>query len=309
MHNADIQGYPSWTRLVPEPRGDQAQSMTTNSNEIIKLVDKMPAFPQGVTKVLELTARADCSSKDLIRVIEHDPVMTMKILKLVNSAFFGLTRPINSISHGVVFVGINTIKNLALTIAAIGMLPSRNDAGFNINEFLLHSIGVAGVAKRLAGELGVPDKDATDYFVAGLLHDFGKVVLAQFKPAPFRQALDLSADGSRPLHQAEREVLGLDHAEIGGLLAERWKLPLSLADCIRRHHRPHEALEDGRMRDSVFAANQIVHSIAFGRSGNAVIESFPPPVAQRFGQDLPGLIASLGNLDEEMSKARAFIQS
>lgn len=282
--------------------------MTTNSNEIIKLVERMPAFPQGVTKVLELTARADCSPKELVKVIEHDPVMTMKILKLVNSAFFGLTRPINSINHSVVFVGINTIKNLALTIAAIGMLPSKNDAGFNINEFLLHSIGVAGVAKRLAAELGVPDKDATDYFVAGLLHDFGKVVLAQFKPGQFRQALDLAGGGAMSLDQAERQVFGLDHADIGGLLAEKWKLPLNLAECIRQHHRPQEPLEDGRMRDSVFAANQIVHSLAFGRSGNALIAPFPSSVAQRFGRDLPGLMANIGNLDEELNKARAFIQ-
>jgi putative nucleotidyltransferase with HDIG domain len=280
----------------------------TDHAEIIKLVEKMPAFPQGVTKVLELTARMECAPKDLVKVIEHDPVMTMKILKLVNSAFFGLSRPINSINHGVVFVGINTIKNLALTIAAIGMLPERNEAGFDMNAFLMHSLAVAGVSKRLAATLNVPDKDATDYFVAGLLHDFGKVVLAQFKPTEFRAALDRAADGSMSLADAEREMLDIDHAEIGSLLAETWKLPTALGECIRCHHQPAVELDDARMRDAVFAANLVVHSIPFGASGNHLHNEFPASIQARFGHDLQGLMASLGDLDEEMNKARAFIQ-
>jgi len=281
--------------------------MAADQEEILKLVEQMPAFPQAVTKMLDLSSRADCAPKELVKVIEHDPVMTVKILKLVNSAFYGLSRPINSINHGVVYVGINTIKNLALTIAAIGMLPKQNDINFNMNEFLMHSLGVSTVAKRLARRLGVLDKDTPDYFVAGLLHDFGKVVLAQFRPEQFRQALDMAADGSKPLFQAEQEVFGIDHAEIGGFLAESWKLPENLANCIRHHHKPDVEIDDGRMRDSVFAANQIVHSIAFGNSGNKFMPAFPSSISKRFGLDLPELMESLGDLNSEMEKARAFI--
>ncbi len=283
--------------------------MTTNA-ELLKLVERMPAFPQGVTKVLELTARADCAPKELVKVIEHDPVMTMKILKLVNSAFYGLSRPINSINHGVVFVGINTIKNLALTIAAIGMLPQRNAAGFDMNQFLMHSLGVAGISKKLASVLGVPDKDATDYFIAGLLHDFGKVALAQYKAEEFREALALAADGEMTLAQAEQQVLGVDHAEIGALLAENWTLPMELVDCIRYHHQPEVELENGTMRDAVFAANLVVHSVPFGISGNHQIVEFPANIQKRFGCDLNGMLMmeSLGDLDEEMEKASAFMK-
>lgn len=282
----------------------------TDNSELLKLVEQMPAFPQGVTKVLELTARQDCAPKELVKVIEHDPVMTMKILKLVNSAFYGLSRPINSINHGVVFVGVNTIKNLALTIAAIGMLPERNAAGFDMNQFLMHSLGVAAISKRLAGLLGVPDKDAADYFIAGLLHDFGKVVLAQYKAAEFRQALELAAVGDISLASAEQQVLGVDHAEIGALLAENWALPAALVACVRHHHHPEQELEDGRMRDAVFAANLVVHSIPFGNSGNHLIEAFPPGIQQRFGCDLAGMmnLDSLGNLEQEMEKASAFMK-
>lgn len=280
--------------------------MNAKHADILNLVEKMPAFPQAVTRVLDLASRAECSPKDLVRVVEQDPVMTMKILKLVNSAYFGLSRPINSISHGVIFIGINTIKNLALTIAAMGMLPSRNDAGMDMDQFLLHSLGVAAVAKRLSNYLGVPERDGSDYFISGLLHDFGKVVLAQFKAKDFAQALQLAADGERPLYLCEQEVLGMDHAQIGGMLAESWKLSQPLALSIRYHHLDTD-LPDNRLRDVVFAANQLVHGADFGASGNRCPEPLPAAIQARLGMDMEGLRQQLGDIEAEMDKARAFI--
>ena len=275
---------------------------------LITMVDKMPAFPQAVSRIMELTSSATCAPKDLVKVIEHDPVMTMKILKLVNSAYFGLSRTINSINHGVVFIGINTIKNLALSIAAMGVLPKKNAAGLDMNQFLLHSLGVASIAKLLAQRLGVADKDATDYFVAGLLHDFGKVVFAQYLPEEFRRAMEQTAGGEISLHLAEREAIGADHTEIGALLAEAWQLPPQLVACIRSHH---EAVVEGahaQLHDCLFAANQLVRSLEFGNSGNQLIEPLPAPIQQRFGGDLPQLLEGLGDLAPELEKARVFTQ-
>lgn len=281
--------------------------MAADHAEILKLVEKMPAFPQAVTRVLDLTSRAECSPKELVKVIERDPIMTVKVLKLVNSAYYGLSKPIKSINHAVVYVGFNTIKNLSLTIAAIGMLPKKNEIRFDMNEFLMHSLGVAGVSKILANKLGIRDKDTPDYYVAGLLHDFGKVVLTQFKPQEFRQALDMAADGNMPLFEAEQEIFGIDHAEIGGLLAESWKLPEALVDCIRNHHKPEAETENSKMRDSIYAANLIVHSIPFGESGNKHIPDFPDNILIRFGKGLPQLMEDLGDLSEDLKQARSFI--
>ena len=282
--------------------------MSLEEAEILRLVEKMPAFPQAVTRVLDLTSRAECSPKELVKVIEHDPIMTVKILKLVNSAFYGLPRPINSINHGVVYIGINTIKNLSLSIAAIGMLPKKNDIDFDMDEFLLHSLGVAAVAKRLAGRLGVSDKQAADYFIAGLLHDFGKVVLAQFRGEEFKLALEIAAIGTTPLYEAERQVFGIDHAEIGGLLAQTWKLPENLVRCIRNHHNLQiEDDEDSRLMECIYAADSIVNSIPIGFSGNSMVGAFPESIRQRFGMDREALIDDLGDLSSEIEQARAFI--
>ena len=118
--------------------------------KLATLVDDMPAFSSSVMRVMDLTADINCSPKELVEVIDHDPVMTMKILKLVNSAYFGLRSEVVSIKQGVVILGINTLKNLAITIAAVGMLPRNSVKGFDSQEFLLHSLGTATITRIMS---------------------------------------------------------------------------------------------------------------------------------------------------------------
>lgn len=274
--------------------------------KLLRMVEKMPAFPKSVTRVMELTSDINCSPKELVQVIEHDPVMTMKILKLVNSAYFGLSRKIININHSVVFVGLNTIKNLALSIATVGILPQKNSAGYNINKFLLHSLTTGSVAKLLSKRLDVPELEATDYFVAGLLHDFGKSVLAQFMPLEFKKALKMAADGDIPLDEAEAEVIGADHTQIGAMLIEKWQLPEDLLVVVREHHAM--GVQDNQMLDAVFAANQIIKQKKVGDGGNTFVEELPENVSNRFGMNLEELNASLGDISAEVDKARVFIR-
>ena len=120
------------------------------SQRLTAAVDGMPAFPKSVQRILELTRDVNSTPKDLVDVIDKDPVVTVKILKVVNSAYYSLPKQITSIGHAVVYLGFNTIKNLALSIAAIGMLPKDNPSGFDVQQYLLHSLATAGLAKQLA---------------------------------------------------------------------------------------------------------------------------------------------------------------
>jgi HD-like signal output (HDOD) protein len=175
------------------------------TKKLTSAVDGMPAFPKSVQRVLELTRDVNSMPKDLVEVIDKDPVLTVKILKVVNSAYYSLPKQITSVGHSVVYLGFNTIKNLALSIAAIGMLPKTNEAGFDGQQYLLHSLATAAIAKQVALKAG--DADPMDCFIAGLLHDFGKVVLAQFMPGEFRRALEVSQQQGTSLHLALRETL------------------------------------------------------------------------------------------------------
>lgn len=272
------------------------------SLKLAAAVDGMPAFPKSVQKILELTRDVNCSPKDLVQVIDKDPVVTVKVLRVVNSAYYSLPKQITSINHAVVYLGFNTIKNLALSIAAIGMLPASNAAGFDGAQYLIHSLSTAAIAKQLA--LRLDDADPMDCFIAGLLHDFGKVVFAQFMPTEFRKALETSQWNESSLHLALRDVIGADHAVVGAMLVEKWRFPADLVETIRYQYGPE--IKDTPMIACVFAANQISKKLEFGFAGNRCIEQLPPAIAQRLGGTLDELILSLGDLAPLLEEAKIF---
>ncbi|MFI3157349.1 MAG: HDOD domain-containing protein [Methylococcaceae bacterium] len=280
--------------------------MPNSKNEkLIVLVEKMPAFPKSVQQVVQLTSDINASAKDIVRVIECDPVMTVKILKAINSSFYGLSQKITSVQRAVVHIGLNTIKNIALGVAAMGILNANNKANFNTSDFLLHSLTTAAISKMLAERIGLSSTECSDCFVAGLLHDFGKVVFAEFIADEFKLALEKSQEQQLSLHQTELEFIGLNHSQAGKMLAEKWELSEALIDAIAHHH----DLDPSQnvLRDCVFAANQISKYRHFGDGGNPVIEAFPETIVTRFGLDLPAMCEALGDLDSVKTEAQSFI--
>jgi putative nucleotidyltransferase with HDIG domain len=272
------------------------------TQKLVTAVESMPAFPKSVQRILELTRDVNSVPKDLVDVIDKDPVVTIKILKVVNSAYYSLPKQITSIGHAVVYLGFNTIKNLALSIAAIGILPKVNAADFNVEEYLLHSLATAGLAKKLASRLqGV---DPMDCFIAGLLHDFGKVVFAQFMPAEFRMALIESKEKNLSLHNALQARIGVDHAVVGAMLIERWRFAPELIASIR--HQSPLNFNDSPMVACIFGANQIAKHMKFGFGGNSVIEPFPMSVEKRLGGDMQTVISGLGDLTGLFEEAKVF---
>ena len=266
-------------------------------------VEHMPAFPRSVQRVLELTRDINCKPKDMVAVIEKDPVMTMKILKVINSAYYALPQRITSVNQSVIFLGINTIKNLSLSVAAAGMLPPFNTAGFDTQRYLIHSLVTATVARQLCAAYASEEADPGDCYLAGLLHDFGKVVFAQFMAAEFCSALMLSSTESLPLYLAERQMIGVDHGYAGAMLAARWEIPVPLVDCIRNHHV--ETVERTSMLDCLRVADQICRGM--GLDDELIMWDDQAPVApDRFGDKMGSVVARLDNLQKTINEARSF---
>lgn len=274
--------------------------------EVMRAVDKIPAFPKSVQQVLALTADPNCSPRDLVVVLRNDPIFTLKILKVVNSPFIGLANQITSIQQASVYLGVNTLKNLALSLASIGMLPSSNEAEFDMNQFWLHSLATALISRKLALMLEASQQESADFFSAGLLHDIGKAVLALHMPEQFKTALITTKSSEQYMYETERTILNANHADVGALVAERWGFPDTLVRGIALHHAPANAADD-YILSCVFAGNQICKTLQFGNSGENKVEPLPAEVQECFSRDLPSLVDSLPDMEEELEKARVFI--
>jgi putative nucleotidyltransferase with HDIG domain len=210
----------------------------TKLDKILVFVDKMPSLSTTVSKVLEICSRTDTSPNDLNKVISLDPVLTGQVLKLINSAYYSLMNKVTSLTRAIIMLGLNTVKNLALSTAIIRCVgQAKKSKALPIKDFWAHSIGVGVMAKLLAAERGVPLAEREEYFVAGLLHDLGKIpfgdeyieVLAQVKKEP------------EPLVKLEKKCLEIDHEEIGEMIASKWKLNAVITDAICHHHAPERA--------------------------------------------------------------------
>ena len=292
--------------LAPQPLRSALSMPALTENQLIGYVEKMPAFPKSVQKVVQLTSDINSPAKEIVRVIECDPVMTVKILKVINSSFYGLPNKITSVQRAIVHIGLNTIKNLALSVAAIGMLEPNNKSGLNTSDFLLHSLTTAAICKMLAERQGLSQSDCSDYFVAGLLHDFGKIVFAQYLPEAFKMAMQKSKEMHCSLHLTEQEFIGINHAQAGKLLAEKWQLSEPLIEAIAHHH---DIQSSSMMLDTLFAANQISKHMQFGNSGNPVCEPFTDAITHRFQLPLVELIESLGDLTAIVTEASSFMHA
>ncbi|WP_374349935.1 HDOD domain-containing protein [Chitinimonas sp.] len=266
-------------------------------------VDRMPVFPKSVQRILELTRDINCLPRDIVAVIEKDPIITIKLLKLINSAYYSLPNKITSIKQSVVHLGINTVKNLALSFSAIGMLPSQNGAGFDMQGYLMHSLVSANIARRIGEVCAAGEVDPTDCYIAGLLHDFGKVVFAQFMAEEFGRALAYSRDANLPLHKAEVATMGVDHTLVGAMLARRWQFPAELVDCIDGHHGPVFATP---LAQCLYAADCLSEQLGYGAADNLGAEHDKPQWPERFGADVDALVSRLGSFDDIISEAEQY---
>jgi len=195
----------------------------THLKKITQTIINLPTLPTVVAKMVELIDDPKSSAPSLSRLVRTDQVLTARILRLANSAYYGFPNPISSINLAIVVLGFDTIKNLGLSVAVISRFTraSSEDELLDYTRFWEHSVGVAVASRMLARLHGFRAMEG-EAFVAGLVHDIGKVILSQFQTARYSQAMRLVIQENISLAQAEEKVFEVAHAEVGGWLAERW---------------------------------------------------------------------------------------
>jgi putative nucleotidyltransferase with HDIG domain len=267
--------------------------------QIQKYIERMPGLSTTVSKVLEICNNAATSPNDLNRVISLDPVLTGQVLKLINSAYYSLPNKISSLTRAVIMLGVNTVKNLVLGSSIISSVGSVKPSKiFSMDEFWEHSLAVGVTAKALAIRGELPANIREEFFVAGLLHDLGKIPMNNRFPEEYTMVLDIAAEKKILLANAERELFGFDHGVVGEMIAEKWQLTPALKHAMHYHHHPDSSpSEDRGLTKFVALGNMFINIIKIGGSGEAILDK----------QLLTELLEEVGISQSEIAGLRATI--
>jgi putative nucleotidyltransferase with HDIG domain len=211
-------------------------------------IPDLPTLPNIVIQVNKMLQDYDSSIKKLGTIIEKDQAMVAKILRLVNSTFYGFRSKIKNIPHAIIILGFNTIRNAIVSVSIIKTFSGKDICeGFKIEDFWKHSIAVAVTSRYLSEQSRLDSPD--DCFVSGLLHDIGKVVLSQYFTDLFALVWKSVTEDNLSFYEAEKKLLPVTHTQIGGHLTKKWQFPVSLTDSITYHH---------QVRNTVSNINQLL---------------------------------------------------
>lgn len=243
--------------------------MITSRIDRIKMIagkiSGLPTLPTVVSKMIDLVDNPRTTTKSLAKLISHDPALTARILKLANSAYYGFSREISTVDTAIVVMGYNAVKEMGLSLSVYDTFKNVNSVqGFDVSSFWEHSVAVGVASRFLARKFKVGDP--AEMFVAGLLHDIGKMILLQYLPNDFNLVVQTMADEEIAYFSAEERILGITHGEIGYILAKRWHLPACISACIYAHHFPDRSSDFGRESAIVDLADFVCHRAKIGNS-------------------------------------------
>jgi putative nucleotidyltransferase with HDIG domain len=280
------------------------------NERIEEYIRNMPSLPTTVAKVLEVCNNPQTSPADLNHVISLDPVLVGRVLKLINSAYYGLGQQVTNLVRAIIMLGINTVKNLALSTAVMGNLSSnKNLQGLNMEGFWRHSLCVGVAAKILARQRGIDTKQQEEYFTAGLLHDIGKIPLNAVLSKDYMLTVS-TADRERiSLFRAEEKTLGIDHCAAGAMIVKAWRLEGAVGDVIIHHH---DCMEySGEHKDVLFsiaAANRFASIMEIGFAGDRYPEKTDNLIWETLGVGRDLFDGLEDTVNGEIEKAKIFLR-
>jgi putative nucleotidyltransferase with HDIG domain len=210
--------------------------MANSVSDLVKDIGGLVTLPDVYLRINQLVEDPKSSTEDIAKMVSRDPSFTVRLLRVANSALYGRSSTIDTVSRAVTMIGTQQIRSLALSMSVASSFTGLPNELVSMENFWRHSLLCALVARHLAKEARRCDPEAL--FTAGLLHDIGELVIFNRLPEQAKEALMavLDSQDEVPIYQAERQAMGFDHSEVGGELARQWKLPPLLEDCIAHHH-------------------------------------------------------------------------
>lgn len=241
--------------------------------DIVKRVRDLPALPLILTELIRSFDEANASIGAVAANVARDQALAAKTLRLANSSFYGLARKVKTIQQAITVVGFDSVRSMIVAVGIIDAFAGTNDIGFDFTAFWQHAIGTALCAKSLARQCNLSQDDS---FISGLLHDIGRLVIVTRFPQQHAAVMAQRAAQDCQILEAERRVLGTDHAEVGRALAEHWKFPLMIQEAIGNHHAP-MTTDLGGIPSVVHVANAIAHALDLGGREDSLV----PPISTK----------------------------
>ena len=232
---------------------------------------QLPTLPVVVDKILSLAKSDRSSSQDVASIVEKDQAISSKLLRLANSAYYGFMKEVDSISRAITIVGLNEVIGLTIGMNVFSAFGKKDTHGiFDLKSLWLHSIACATVARDIAKKKQTGNIDKI--FLIALLHDMGKVIFAKYLPDEYRGLYEDAINNRTPLYRKEKESMGIDHAELSGLLMKRWGFPNDLLQACRYHHNSGQCPPSTQLFATIVElADYMCQKAKMGHGGNGFV--------------------------------------
>ena len=258
----------------------------------VEKVSNLPTLPGIVTRIAEMVDSPETTGRQLGREIAKDQVISAKVLKLVNSGFYGFSEPISTIQHAVTLLGFNTVKSLVLSSTVLDLMKD------SLPGLWEHSLACARTCSIIAGHIELDEQE--EISTAGLLHDLGKVILRQTMEREFRRIANYVDRSDMLFYQAEEKVLGVNHGEMGGWLLEKWALPPKLVEPIVDHHDFRTNRDYAENTAILHLADILCRAQAFGSGGDRKIPRLAPSALETLKLTIDDVCEIMGRMHEEL---------
>jgi putative nucleotidyltransferase with HDIG domain len=279
--------------------------MSRDPQELIRSGVRIASLPLIFTRVNEAVNNPRTSLGEVARIISEDSGLSARLLRIVNSAFYSFPSRIETISHAVSIVGTEQLRDLALATTVMTIFKGLPEDLVNMESFWQHSIAVGVAARQLATRRR--ETNTERYFVAGLLHDIGRLIIYLKIPEEARKVISRSLQEQKPMIEAEREVLGFDHAAVGGAMLNVWKLPRSLEEIVAYHHQPMLARSFQFETAVIHIADIMAHALQLGSSGESMVPKLVEQAWDTLEMNPGSFLSILKQMDGQYEETTQFI--
>lgn len=251
--------------------------MAISIKKITDEIDTLIPMPYVINRLIRLLEDPEVSTNKISDVISKDEALTAKILKVVNSAYFGIKNPIVNISRATVILGFQNIKNIAIGVSLIATNEEFPSTMLNRVEFWKHQLGTAAFSQQVVKALGYK-VNSEEIFLCSFLHDIGKLAMINMLKGKYDEAIKVSMERQLPIYKVERELFGFDHPQVGYELLRKWNFPGNFTEAISRHHKPlalykNAITEQEQLEASIIIANMLANLCALGSSGDYIVDT------------------------------------